>query len=93
MSARRRTVERCGWCGQVAKGEASINGIRYCHEDSATSCYQAQQHMEAKLKAEIADAVSATSHKAVVPARCWRPDMHQAHFWAVGSKYCTGLAS
>lgn len=93
MTARRRTVERCGWCGEIAKGEASINGIRYCHEDSGTSCYQAQQHMEAKLRAEVAEAVAATASKAVHPARCWRREEHKAHFWAAGSRYCTGLAS
>ena len=30
---------RCAWCGEVARGSAWINAVRYCHDERQPSCY------------------------------------------------------
>jgi len=34
----------CELCGQPAKGYASINGKRYCHDDPSPTCYERAQY-------------------------------------------------
>lgn len=70
---------RCGWCGKPdADGLAEIDGIRYCHEDSAEpTCYQreTQRLISVKSAEEQLEQIEALRRKLMgIDMSASRPD-------------------